>query len=66
MTGETALHNAVATGHEGVVLLLLGHEANVNAANVNRVTPLFVTAQNGNERVVGILLKHHATCTLQT
>ena len=46
--GNTALHLAAGAGHAHVVTWLLYHDADVNAENEQRTTPLLLAAQGGN------------------
>ncbi len=53
--GLTPLHYAAAWGHGGVIKLLLSDGANVNVANKQGLTPLFLASRDGREEVVALL-----------
>ena len=60
--GETALH-LVSRGQNsvvGVVQLLLGHGANVNAQDMCDITPLHLACYHGKLEIVRALLHHGA------
>lgn len=61
---NTALHAAVAGNYEGIVEILLHHQANVNARSKGAVragfTPLHVAAGRGQMNLVAALLEHGA------
>jgi ankyrin repeat protein len=59
--GYTALHSAVRTGRAGVVQVLLGHGADVNAKPPGyRLTPLHVAVDDGRIELAETLLDHGA------
>lgn len=54
--GDTALHEAAATGQEHVAKLLIEHNADINASNSQGETPLYKAAEGGHPSIVQILL----------
>ncbi|KAJ5091390.1 hypothetical protein NUU61_006260 [Penicillium alfredii] len=57
MRGKTALHIATAHDRDDIVLLLLQHEAAVNACSDGGWTPLHNACDKGCEAIVRILLR---------
>ena len=53
---ETALHKAADKGHTGIVELLLGKGASIEAINGDGNTPLHLAAEHGHTGVVELLL----------
>jgi ankyrin repeat protein len=58
--GDSALMRAAQAGHQDVVELLLAKKAKVNHANHKKLTALHLSAQNGRNNVVTLLLEHGA------
>jgi ankyrin repeat protein len=58
--GETALHNAAASGHKDIAELLLVNMADINARDKSGLTPLHYALYFGHNDVVGLLLKNKA------
>ena len=58
--GWTALHAAVAWGHEDCARLLLEHRAPVNVRAIDGWTPLGAAAANGSTSMISLLLEHGA------
>ena len=54
--GSTSLHNAAFDGRLKKVEFLLEHNANINAVDVNKCTPLHLAAQQNQVEVVNLLL----------
>jgi ankyrin repeat protein len=54
--GSTALHIACRQQHYDSVLLLLQHNANVNIVDSEGWTPLMRAANNGNLKIISLLL----------
>ena len=55
MNNWTPLHFAAMRGHAGVVEILLGRGASIEAVNKSNVTPLQIAAQNHHTNVVKLL-----------
>jgi len=64
MTGTTALMRAAQEGHQQVVEALLGHGADVNKRNHERMNALMLASQRGHDTIVEMLIKHGAQRTL--
>ena len=58
--GNTPLHAACVNGHEGIVRMLLGERAEVNARNYKGDTPLSGACVKGYKRIVRMLLEQGA------
>ena len=58
INGETALHQAVRRGSDGVVKLLLKHGAIANIKNNDGNTPLHIAALNNKNTILSKLLKN--------
>jgi len=56
----TPLHAALAKGNVDIALLLLQHDADVNALNEEGITPLHKACKKGLPDIVGWLVKYHA------
>ena len=56
--GGTALEQAAASGNKAAVELLLKNHANVNQADLQKRTPIFMAAQNGHPEIITLLRKH--------
>ena len=59
-SGQTALHLAAGMGYLRVVQVLLEHDAEVNATDVNDETPLHEAAVQGRNEMVSLLLRYGA------
>ena len=55
--GDTALHEAVKSGHDMIVRLLLARNANLNALNSKGQTPLDIARRYGYSKVVKVLVE---------
>jgi ankyrin repeat protein len=53
--GRTALHEAAANGHDGVVRLLLESNADIEMKDAEGLTALYDAESNGHEEVVRLL-----------
>lgn len=58
--GNTPLHYAAASGHTGIVQLLLEHDANINAIVKKGGTPINYAAEHGQVETVRALLERGA------
>ncbi|XP_076117419.1 uncharacterized protein LOC143085121 [Mytilus galloprovincialis] len=59
--GRVALHCASEYGFEEIAKLLIEHEkANINIADMNGVTPLYVACEKGQLKIVKLLLDNNA------
>jgi len=63
--GWTALHYAAASGHNGIVTLLLEKFAYIDAESPNKTTPLMMAARGGHILTVKLLLDAGADATLK-
>ena len=63
--GWTALHYAAAAGSVEITTLLLDKHAYIDAETPSGMTPLMIAAREGQEDVVGLLLKEGADATLK-
>lgn len=53
------MHLAAENGHDQVADVLLWHKAFVNAKSKQGVTPLHLSAQNGYNKLVKLLIETH-------
>jgi ankyrin repeat protein len=60
LNGRSALHHPVGQGDRDVVELLIVKGVDINAAAKDGTTPLQITKDQGNRRIVGLLSKHGA------
>ena len=65
-TGETALHKAIAGGHQEMVQLLCAKGASFEAIDKNGFTPLKSAASNGHTSTVELLLSKGASIEAST
>lgn len=63
--GWTALHYAAAAGSTELVALLLEHSAYIDCESPSGMTPLMIAAREGQQEVVGQLLREGADATLK-
>lgn len=62
----SALHAAALSGHVSTVKLLLEHNAQVDALDVMKHTPLFRACEMGHKEVIQTLIKGQLLKNLQT
>lgn len=58
--GETALHVAAKYDDDFIALELIRRGADINAKNDEKRTPMFLAALNNSEKVMKLLVDHHA------
>ncbi len=56
--GNTPLHLAAAIGEKTILELLLAHNAEINARNMEKKTPLHCALENGHTLIGAILIDH--------
>ncbi|KAK3104921.1 hypothetical protein FSP39_013227 [Pinctada imbricata] len=61
---SSPLHLAAAYDDSDLASLLLQKGADVNWADNDRVTPLFIASENGFSSIVNVLISHRADCTI--
>ena len=61
---RTPLHVSSLSGHEPIVIFLLGNGADVHALDSNGATPLNPAAQTGNAKIISLLIAHGAEVKL--
>lgn len=64
--GQTALHVAVAGGHEAIVALILESHASPDQRSTSGETPLLVACRQGTESIVRRLIEAHADTDVRT
>ncbi len=62
--GDTPLHRAAANGDPAVARLLLALGADLEARNMQNVTPLFLAVLQGHRGIVELLTGQGAECSL--
>ena len=63
--GFSSLHDAAYDGNLKIVTFLLNHNANVNAVDVDKRTPLHLATIRGRTEVIKTLLVNGANANLQ-
>lgn len=63
---QTPLHIASRLGNVDIVMLLLQHNADLDAVTKDMYTPLHIAAKEGQDEVAAVLLEHGANNTAAT
>ena len=63
--GNQAVHHATLGDEPEVIALLAQHDADLNARNRKKQTPLHVAVNKGHVTVIKVLLKEDCHCSLQ-